>query len=74
MSVSWKADVIADSTGKWCGNMLRFATKLEAETYVNALEERWSSVISTRVVESNQAVSHKIDHRGRAVRIDGKTP
>jgi len=32
--MSWKPEVIADSSGKWCGNALRFATREEAEANV----------------------------------------
>jgi len=32
--LSWKAEVIADSSGKWCGNALRFAAREEAEANV----------------------------------------
>lgn len=49
---SWAPEVIADSTGKWCGNGLRFATKLEAEQNVRDLEMRWMLVQQTRVVQS----------------------
>src|SRR5215472_17469955 len=31
MTKSWKPEVIADSSGTWASNMLRFATKEEAE-------------------------------------------
>jgi hypothetical protein len=34
--MAWKPEVIADNTGKWYGNGLRFATKEEAEA--NALD------------------------------------
>jgi hypothetical protein len=49
---SWKTEVIADHTGKWCGNALRFATKEEAEAYVRDLAYRWTLVTDTRVNES----------------------
>ncbi len=32
--MSWKPEVIADSSGKWAGNALRFATREEAESQV----------------------------------------
>jgi len=53
----WKAEVIADSSGQWCGNALTFDTKQEAETYVNDLALRWTSVRDTRVVEVNDGTS-----------------
>ena len=49
---SWAPEVIADASGKWCGNSLRFATKLEAEQNVRDLEMRWFAVRETRVVQS----------------------
>lgn len=62
---SWKAEVIADSTGRWCGNALRFPTKTEAEAYVRDLAGRWLAVRDTRVVTSDDAPCHCY--------VDGKT-
>jgi hypothetical protein len=56
--MSWSGEVIADSNGKWSSNALRFATKEEAEGYVEALSLRWSSVIYWRVVESADPATH----------------
>lgn len=50
---SYKPEVIADSSGKWCGNSLRFPTREEAEANVRNLEMRWMAVRETRVVESD---------------------
>jgi hypothetical protein len=61
---SWKAEVIADSTGKWCGNALRFATKEEAEAYVADLAYRWALVTDTRVSESTVPPSHRWENGG----------
>ena len=55
--VSWAAEVIADSSGKFCGNALRFATKEEAEVYARDLFSRWTSVKEYRVVESADPVN-----------------
>ena len=55
--MSWKSEVIADSSGKWCGNALRFATREEAEANVRNLEMRWMAVRETRVVESDDLVN-----------------
>lgn len=55
---SWSPEVIADSTGTWSSNGLRFATEEEAKDYVKDLEWRWTSVRDTRVVESSDPVSH----------------
>jgi hypothetical protein len=45
----WLVEVIADSSGKWCGNALRFATKAEAEIYAIDLMMRWTAVRQWRV-------------------------
>ena len=47
----FKAEVIADNSGKWCGNGLEFETRKLAEEYVQDLMFRWTSVRETRVVE-----------------------
>lgn len=62
--MSYAAEVIADSFGKWCGNALRFATEGEAQEYVRDLEFRWLSVRDTRVVPSDEPVTHAL--------VDGK--
>jgi hypothetical protein len=55
--MSWKPEVIANSSCKWCGNALRFATREEAETNVRDLMMRWFAVRDTRVVKSDDAVN-----------------
>lgn len=57
--MSWKPEVIADNSGKWTGNSLRFATKEEAEGNVRDLQMRWFAVRETRVVESNDPVNYE---------------
>lgn len=57
--MSWKPEVIADRTGKWYGNVLRFATKEEAEGNVRNLMDRWLSVTDIRVVESEDPVNSR---------------
>ena len=59
MTMSWKAEVIADSSGKWVGDTLRFATQQEAWSYLQDLTYRWSAVRYERVVESNDPVNHR---------------
>lgn len=59
--MSFKAEVIADSSGQWCGNGLRFATRELAELYVFDLACRWTSVRDMRVVESEDAVTEPRD-------------
>ncbi len=56
--MSWKAEVIADGSGKWVGNATRFATEQEAERYVDDLSLRWTSVLERRVVESDEPVNY----------------
>jgi hypothetical protein len=57
--MSWKPEVIADSSGQWCSNSLRFATKTEAERYVADLSYRWTAVRDTRVVECDDPVTER---------------
>jgi hypothetical protein len=69
MPNSYKPEVIADSSGKWAGNALRFATRAEAEGNVKALMWRWMAVLETRVSESEDAPTHAwVD--GRLVTLD----
>lgn len=56
---SYAPEVIADSSGKWCGNGLRFATFGEADANVKDLYSRWSLVIDTRVVPSMDAPNYR---------------
>jgi hypothetical protein len=55
--MSWKPEVIADSSGKWSSNLLRFATEAEAAAYVRDLEYRWTAVLDTRVVEVDDPIT-----------------
>ena len=57
--MAWKPEVIADNTGKWAGNALRFATKEEAEANVLDLSMRWLAVRDTRVVEVDEPVNYR---------------
>ncbi len=54
---SWAPEVIADSSGKWAGNGLRFATREAAEQWVEDLRYRWLLVTSTRVIPSSDPVN-----------------
>ena len=60
--MSYKAEVIADSSGKWTSNALRFATMDEAENHASDLFGRWMAVRSTRVVESADPVNYRWDY------------
>ena len=64
--MSWKPEVIADSSGKWCGNALRFATKAEAEANARDLMMRWFLVRETRATESDDPVNIDLSPRGTA--------
>jgi hypothetical protein len=57
---SYRPEFIADSSGTWAGNALRFATAEEAEWYAADLARRWTLVRETRVVPSDDAVTYEI--------------
>jgi len=59
MAKSFAPEVIADSSGKWCGNALRFPTHEEAEANVRDLFGRWMAVKETRVVESDDEPNYR---------------
>jgi hypothetical protein len=66
VSISYKPEVVADSSGKWVSNATRFASETEAQIYVLDLAMRWTSVRDTRVVESDDPVTYEIvDGRAR---------
>lgn len=56
---SYAPEVIADSSGKWAGNALRFATQEEAEANVRDLFGRWMAVKETRVVPSEDEPNYR---------------
>ena len=58
---SWKPEVIADDSGQWTGNSLRFATRAEAEDNVRELGLRWTAVRQTRVTESADPPNYRWD-------------
>jgi hypothetical protein len=58
--MSFKPEVIADNSGKWCGNALVFATEKEAKIYVNDLSMRWLLVRDTRVIEVDDPVTARL--------------
>lgn len=68
---SFKPEVIADSTGKWYGNGLRFATRKEAEVYVADLASRWLAVRDTRVIMTTDPASHRLIG-GKAVALEAE--
>ena len=58
--MSYKPEVVADSSGEWSGNAMRFAAEAEAKVYVADLASRWMLVTATRVVESEDPVTARI--------------
>lgn len=67
---SWKSEVIADDSGKWVSNALRFPTKPEAEAYARDLASRWTLVRETRVIECDEGANYEWVE-GSARRIGG---
>lgn len=49
--MKFKVEVIADNSGKWNSNALRFDTKEAAEEYGRNLSWRWTAVREWRAVE-----------------------
>jgi hypothetical protein len=70
MTKSFAPEVIADGSGKFVGNRLRFATKAEAEANVQNLMWRWLSVRDTRVVETDDPVNYRWDAAKGLVGLD----
>lgn len=58
--MSFKPEVVADSSGQFCGNALAFATREEAEQSAKDLMRRWTLVTDWRVVESDEPVNYQI--------------
>jgi hypothetical protein len=56
---SFKVEVIADSSGQWCSNGQRFATRQDAEQSGADLAMRWTAVRDFRVVESEDEPNEK---------------
>lgn len=59
-AVSWKAEVQADESGEWTGNMMRFPTKKSAEEYALNLASRWTAVRNWRVLPSDDPVTEPL--------------
>jgi hypothetical protein len=56
---SWKPEVIADSSGKWCSNALRFATEQEAYASARDLFYRWTLAVNFRAAQSDDPVNYR---------------
>jgi hypothetical protein len=69
--MSWKPEVIADNTGKWCGNGLRFATEKEAHENAHDLMMRWMAVKEYRAAPSDDPVNYS--YEGRTLRAVPET-
>jgi hypothetical protein len=55
--MSWRPDVIADGSGQWAWNALRFATQEEALRYAENLASRWTAVRAIRVTAVSDPVN-----------------
>jgi|KBSSwiStaDraftv2_1062776.scaffolds.fasta_scaffold646892_2 hypothetical protein len=53
-TMSYKVEVIADNSGKWVSNALRFPTEEKAEAYAKDLASRWTLVRKWRVVPADE--------------------
>ena len=58
---SFAAEMIADSSGKFVGNELRFHTRAQAEAYARDLASMWPDIREWRVVESTDEPNRE-DH------------
>jgi hypothetical protein len=62
---------VQTGSDNWAGNALRFATEVEAQGNVDHLAGRWLSVTETRVVKTDDPVTHVWEFPGnRAVGSD----
>jgi hypothetical protein len=52
----FKVEVLADNSGVWAGNLLRFDTIADAEAYARDLASRWLLVHDWRVVETDESL------------------
>jgi hypothetical protein len=69
-ALSWAPEVIADSSGEWCRNSLRFATEREAMASARELMGRWFAVRECRAAPSSDPVTHTMpDPAGAPRRI-----
>lgn len=57
--MSYMPEVKTDSSGKWNGNALRFATYEEAYENAKDLSFRWFAVRDYRATESNDPVNYR---------------
>ena len=57
--MSWKPEVVVDSSDKWYGNALRFATRAEAHANAHDLTQRWLAVRDYRATRSRDPVNYR---------------
>ena len=66
---SYAAEVIADSSGSWCGNGLTFVSSSEAGEYAKDLASRWLAVREHRVVGKDCPATHEMkDGKAHAIK------
>jgi len=56
--LTYRVEVIADDSGQWCGNGLRFTSRVEATDYARSLSSRWMLVRAASVVGVDGTVLH----------------
>jgi len=66
--MSYKVEVIADGSGTWCSNALRFATEEEAKIYGADLHNRWLAVREWRVAPADEPVNERLTYDGETQR------
>jgi len=69
--MSWKFEVhgCGDPEGHFTSNSLRFETREEAQTYGDDLGMRWMGFDESRVVESDEPVTHIMVRGNQGVRM-----
>ena len=73
--MSYKVEVIADSSGQWSSNAHRFEHVEDAKKAGSDLNSRWMAVKEWRVVPSDEPPSHYWDpERYRAVALPADEP
>ena len=56
---SYAPEIQSDDFPKWVGNRLRFETEAETKAHLHDLALRWSAVLSTRAVLTNDPVNYR---------------
>lgn len=62
---SFKAEVVADDSGQFVSNALRFKTASEAQKYGHNLMMRWTAVRDVRVVPDKEKPNYRWDDKNR---------